>query len=92
MFIKNADDMERAVSKMTEDQREHLRIVISELIECYLHDDVHGMVLIGKDPYERFKVMAVNTNEMDAAMLLGAVNEYVQESVVSDAPPKELFN
>lgn len=92
MFIKDADDMERAVSKMTEDQREHLRIVISELIECYLHDDVHGMVLIGKDPFERFKVMAVNTNELDAANLLGAVNEYVQESVVSDAPPKELFN
>lgn len=92
MFIKNAQEMEVAVGKMTEDQREHLRIVISELIECYLDDDLHGMVVIGKNPFERFKVMAVNTNEMDAANLLSAVNEYVQESVVSDAPPKELFN
>jgi len=92
MFIKSAEEMDAALSKMTEDQREHLRIVISELLQCYLHDDIHGMVLIGKEPYERFKVMAVNTNEMDAATLLGAVNEYVQESVVSDAPPKELFN
>jgi hypothetical protein len=29
---------------------------------------------------------------MDAVSLLGAVNEYVQESVMDDAPPKELFN
>lgn len=92
MFIKTEKEMEHAVSLLTDDQREHLRIVISELIECYLHDEIHGMVLIGKNPFERFKVMAVNTNEMDAANLLNAVNEYVQESVVSDAPPKELFN
>lgn len=92
MLIKTPEELERLVTKLTDDQREHLRIVISELIECYLHDEIHGMVLIGKNPFERFKVMAVNTNEMDAANLLNAVNEYVQESVVSDAPPKELFN
>lgn len=92
MSIKTPEEMERLIAKLTDDQREHLRIVISELIECYLHDEIHGMVLIGKNPFERFKVMAVNTNEIDAAKLLGSVNEYVQESVVSDAPPKELFN
>jgi len=92
MLIKNADEIEVAVNKMSADQREHLRIVISELIQCYLDDSLHGMVLIGKEPFERFKVMAVNTNEMDAVSLLGAVNEYVQESVMDDAPPKELFN
>jgi hypothetical protein len=84
--------METALNKMTDDQRDHLRIVISELIQCYLDDDLHGMVLIGKEPFERFKVMAVNTNEMDAVKLLGTVNDYVQESVMDDAPPKELFN
>ena len=92
MFIKTPEEMERLIAKLTDDQREHLRIVISELIECYLHEEIHGMVLIGTAPYERFKVMAVNTNEMDAALLLGSANEYVQEAVVSDAPPKELFN
>jgi hypothetical protein len=84
--------METALTKMSEEQRDHLRIVISELIQCYLDDDLHGMVLIGKEPFERFKVMAVNTNEMDAVKLLGTVNDYVQESVMDDAPPKELFN
>lgn len=92
MLIKTEDEMERAISKLTDDQREHLRIVISELIECYLHEEIHGMVLIGNAPYERFKVMAVNTNEMDAALLLGSANEYIQNAIMDDAPPKELFN
>ena len=92
MLISNVQEMETALNKMTDDQRDHLRIVISELIQCYLDDDLHGMVLIGKVPFERFKVMAVNTNEMDAVKLLGTVNDYVQESVMDDAPPKELFN
>jgi len=92
MSIKTPEEMEHAVSLLTDDQREHLRIVISELIECYLHEEIHGMVLIGTAPYERFKVMAVNTNEMDAALLLGSANEYIQGAIMDDAPPKELFN
>jgi len=90
--VNNAADMQQALEKMTEDQREHLRIVITELIQCYLDDDTHGMVLVGKAPYNRFAIMAVNTNELDAAELLGAANTYVQESVMYDAPPKEKFN
>ncbi len=92
MLIKSAEEMETALAKMTDDQREHLRIVISELIQCYLNDDLHGLVLIGKEPFERFKIMAVNTNEMDAGNLLNAVNDHIQASVMEDAPPKELFN
>lgn len=90
--VNNAADMQQALEKMTEDQREHLRIVITELIQCYLDDDLHGVVMIGKAPYERFAVMAVNTNELDAVELFGAVNNYIQESVMDNAPPKELFN
>ena len=92
MLITDTAGLEAALAKMSQDQRDHLRIVISEIIQCYLDDKLHGMVLIGKEQFERFKVMAVNTNEMDAVSLLGAVNEYVQESVMDDAPPKELFN
>jgi hypothetical protein len=92
MFITTAEEMETAVNKMTPDQREHLRIVISELIRCYLDDDLHGLVLIGKAPYEPFKIMAVNTNEMDAAELLMAAQDYIHGNVMEDAPPKEKFN
>lgn len=92
MLINSAEEMETALAKMDADQREHLRIVISELIQCYLNDDLHGMVLIGKQPFLQFKLIAVNTNEIDAGNLLNAANEYVHESAMEDAPPKELFN
>jgi hypothetical protein len=92
MFITTPEEIETAVNKMTEDQRRHLRIVISELIQCYLNDDIHGMVLVGRPPYEPFKIMAVNTNEMDAAELLSAAREYINGAVMEDAPPKEKFN
>ena len=92
MFITTAEEMETAVNKMSAEQRDHLRIVISEIIQCYLDDDLHGMVLIGKAPYEPFKIMAVNTNEMDAAELLAAAQEYINGSVMENAPPKEKFN
>jgi hypothetical protein len=85
-------DLNTALEKMTEDQRGHLRIVIAELIQCYLDDDLHGMVLVGKPPYEPFKIMAVNTNEMDAVGLLRVAQEYIDYSVMEDAPPKEQFN
>jgi hypothetical protein len=85
-------DLNNALERMTEGQRDHLRIVITELIQCYLHDDMHGMVLVGKPPYEPFKIMAVNTNEMDAAGLLRAAQEYIDYNIMEDAPPKELFN
>lgn len=91
-MIETAEDMEHALLKMDIDQREHLRIVISELIQCYLNDDMHGLVLIGSEPYEKFKILAVNTNEMDAAKLLSTASSYIQDSVMDDAPPKELFN
>jgi hypothetical protein len=92
MFITTPEEIETAVNKMTEEQRGHLRIVISELIQCYLRDDTHGMVLVGKPPYSPFKIMAVNTNEMDAAELLSVAQDYINGSVMEDAPPKEKFN
>lgn len=85
-------DLNRALEKMTEDQRDHLRVVITELIQCYLDDDMHGMVLVGKAPYAPFKIMAVNTTDMDAFELLSAAREYIDYSVMEDAPPKEQFN
>ena len=90
--INDEASMAQALSQMTPDQREHLRIVISELIHCYLDADLHGMVLIGKEPYTHYKVMMTNADEMDAAKLLSAASVFVNDCVMEDAPPKEQFN
>jgi hypothetical protein len=85
-------DLNRALEMMTEDQREHLRIVITELIQCYVNTDLHGVVLVGRAPYSQYKVMMTNADEMDAAKLLAAAGAFVTESVMEDAPPKDQFN
>jgi hypothetical protein len=85
-------DLNQALERMSEDQREHLRIVITELIQCYVDQDLSGMVLIGKEPYTQYKVMMVNAGEMEAAKLLRSASTFVHDYVMEDAPPKEKFN
>lgn len=91
-MIETAEDMERALTQMDMEQREHLRTLISELIQCYLDKDVHGLVLIGRGQYDPLKMIAVNSTEMDAAALLGLAGGYMQQVTMEDAPPKEKFN
>jgi hypothetical protein len=90
--INDTAGLELALTKMSEEQRDHLRIVISEIIQCYIDDDLHGMVLIGKEPYVPFKIMAINTNEINAVHLLDAAAAYIDNAVMEDAPPKDKFN
>lgn len=91
-MIETTEEMEAALQKMDADQREHLRILISEIVQCYLNEDLHGLVLIGKGQFKPLKIMSVNTTEMEAAALLTVANEYISYSTMQDAPPKEKFN
>jgi hypothetical protein len=90
--INNAEDMERALSSMTPEQREHLRLLIATLVNCYLSEDRHALVLLGNDKEESVKVVAVNTTDMEAANLLGAVDCYLNFRLLDEAPPKEMMN
>ena len=90
--INSAADMEAAVNKLDESQREHLRIVITELIRCYIDDKYHGMVLVSGEDDPFFKMVAVNSTDMEAYELLRRADEYVALHVMKDAPPKEQFN
>ena len=91
-MIETAEDMEAALLKMDSDQRDHLRIVISELVKCYLNEDLHGLLLIGQGQFKPLKIMSINATEMEAAALLTVANEYISYSAMQDAPPKEKFN
>ena len=46
--ISTAEEMEHALSLMDSDQHQHLRMLISEVIQCYVDDDLHGLLLIGR--------------------------------------------
>ncbi len=93
--ITSAEDMEKALAKMTPDQRDHLRLVISELVHCYVNDNTHGLLMVGNDSNNAdnpMKIMSINATDMEAATLLATANEYINYAVLEDAPPKEKFN
>jgi|GEM_PF-6175406 hypothetical protein len=91
-MIETAEDMERALAKMDDEQRGHLKLLISELIQCYIDDELHGLVLIGRGQYAALKMIAVNATDMSAAALLTMAGEYMHQVTMEDAPPKEKFN
>jgi hypothetical protein len=90
--ISTAEEMEHALSLMDADQHQHLRMLISEVIRCYVEDDLHGLLLIGRGQDKPMKVIAINATEMDAAALLSTADTYINYTVMEDAPPKENFN
>jgi hypothetical protein len=90
--IATAEDMERALALMDSEQHQHLRMLISEVIQCYIDDDTHGLLLLGRGQKEPMKIVAINATEMDAAALLSTADTYINYSVMEDAPPKENFN
>jgi hypothetical protein len=90
--ISTAEEMEHALSLMDSDQHQHLRMLISEVIQCYVDDDLHGLLLIGRGQNQPMKVIAINATDMDAAALLSTADQYINYTVMGDAPPKENFN
>lgn len=93
--IATEKDMEKALEIMTPDQRDHLKLVISELVRCYVNEDVHGLLLIGKSEQtiaSPMKIMSINATDMEAATLMATASEFINYSVMEDAPPKEQFN
>lgn len=89
--FKDEKEMEACLEKMNVHQREHFRLVISQLIECYVNDNKHGVVIIG-DESPLVAVMSINASEMDAAELLQIADKHLHYRAVEDAPPKEMFN
>ena len=90
--ISTAEEMELALSLMDSEQHQHLRRLISEVLRCYVEDDLHGLLLIGRGQNQPMKVIAINATEMDAAALLSTADTYINYAVMEDAPPKENFN
>lgn len=85
-------EVEAAVALMDEEQRDQLKMVIATLIECYLTDHKHALLLVGDDKEDALKVVAINATDMEAANLLQAVDCYLNFRLLGEAPPKEMMN
>ena len=80
------------VDQLTQQQRDHMRIVVNYIVDCYLNDDQRAAIIVGKDNSDQVVLLSVNSNEMESLGLLERMRGYFHEMVTADAPPKEMMN
>ena len=80
------------VDQLSPEQREHMRILVKRIVECYLDETAHGVIVISKDDETRATLLTVNCDEMEAAVTLAKLELLFTELNMADAPPKEMMN
>jgi len=84
--------IEAQVDAMTEAQKDHFKTLLYALLRCYAEDKHAAVVILGDLSDESASVVTVNCNEMDAATLLLAADNFFNYINLRDAPPKEAMN
>jgi hypothetical protein len=85
------DTIEQRLALMSEDEQEHFKMVVLQLIKCY-GDDADQAVLIIKSKGDMAGIVTMNADDMEAASLLLEANDFFGYLNMAGAPPKEAFN
>jgi len=89
---KEALEFLAKVDQLSPQQRDHLRVVVKGLIECYLNDDYRAVLIAGRDGEDKAELMTVNCTEMEAGVLVSKLGMALMDLNTADAPPKEMMN
>ena len=85
------DAIEQRLTVMTEEEREHFKMVVLQLVRCY-GDDPDQAVLLIKSKGEMAGLITMNADDMEAMELLLEANDFFGYLNMAGAPPKEAFN
>ena len=85
------DAIEQRLTIMTEEEREHFKMVVLQLVRCY-GDDPDQAVLLIKSKGEMAGLITMNADDMEASELLLEANDFFGYLNMAGAPPKEAFN
>lgn len=80
------------IDSMSQQQRDHMQIVVSKLIACYIDPKCHAVLVVGNDDSEQATLLTINADEMEAAGILSKLEGMFYELNTVDAPPKEKMN
>lgn len=83
--------LERRLAVMTDEEREHFKMVILQLVGCYGPDADQAVLLI-KTKGEMAGIITMNADDMEAAELMLEANDFFGYLNMAGAPPKEAFN
>ena len=85
------DILEQRLRTMTEEEQEHFKLVVLQLVKCYGPDPDQAVLLIKTDG-EMAGLITMNADDMEAAELLLEANDFFGYLNMAGAPPKEAFN
>jgi len=83
--------LERRLALMSEDEQEHFKMVILQLVRCYGPDPDQAVLLI-KSKGDMAGIITMNADDMEAAELMLEANDFFGYLNMAGAPPKEAFN
>jgi hypothetical protein len=87
----DAEILERRLALMNDDEQEHFKMMILQLVKCYGPDPDQALLLI-KSKGEMAGLITMNVDDMEAASLLLEANDFFGHLNMVGAPPKEAFN
>ena len=85
------DILEKRLSTMTEEEQEHFKLVVLQLVKCYGPDPDQAVLLV-KSKGEMAGLITMNVDDMEAASILLEANDFFGYLNMAGAPPKEAFN
>ena len=83
--------LEGRLALMSDEEREHFKMVVLQLVKCYGPDPNQAVLLIKTDG-EMAGLITMNADDMEAAELLLEANDFFGYLNMAGAPPKEAFN
>lgn len=84
--------LEDRIRTMTPAQRKHFKQTVCVLSLCYGENPIQGVIVIGRAEDGIASVSNIGCDEMQAAQLMVAANEFYGFMNTLDAPPRENFN
>jgi len=83
--------LEAKLALMSDEEKQHFKMVILELVQCYGPDGKQAVILFhGSDKLGG--IVTLNCDAMEASALLLEANEFFGYLNTVGAPPKEAFN
>ena len=89
---KEALEFMAKVDQLSPQQRDHLRVLVKGLIECYLQNDWRAVIIAGRDNEDKAELMTVNCTELEAGVLVSKLGMALMDINMADAPSKEMMN
>lgn len=83
--------LEGRLALMSEEEREHFKMVVLQLVKCYGPEPDQAVLLI-KSKGEMAGLITMNADDMEAMELLLEANDFFGYLNMAGAPPKEAFN